>query len=156
MGCLSCYHIRAARNIEQVDEYDRAVCQKQQARFVLNACPIARLISSQHVKDFVIRPQSTKISINYDDQICLHQQSINKSCSDYAVSYPGKNILLEGCENSLINYRCSATYHILYFEVLNIHISTCYICVEVFVKLFRCFFMLLSTKMLSRIKTGVC
>ena len=83
-------------------------------------------------------------------------ETINKSCSDYAVSYPGKNILLEGCENSLINYRCSPTYHILYFEVLNIHISTCYICVEVFVKLFQCFFMILSTKMLSRIKMGVC
>lgn len=128
---------------------------KEISSFPMNFCLTAKISLCQHMKVSMIRPQSSKIPINYDDQICLHQQSINKSCSALCSQLSWK-ILLEGCENSLINYKCSATYHTLHFEMLNIHIHTCYICVEVFLKLFQCFFMLLSTEMLSRIKMEVC
>lgn len=100
-----------------------------------------------------MRPKSTKIPINYDDQICLHQQSINKSCTALCSQLSWKNILPEGCENSLINYKCSTTYHILYFEMLK-HTYIYTHVIRVCRYLSNCFSVLYATQhqMLSRIK----
>lgn len=104
--------------IESTNQYSGAVYQKKQAGFILNVYPISTVNFCQHMKYFVIRPQSTKILINYDDQIYLHQQSINKSFSGLCSQLSQIDILPEGCENGLINYKCFATCHVLYFEML--------------------------------------
>lgn len=45
----------------------KASLNKEKSRFLLNFCLTAKICLSQHMKFSVIRPQSTKIPINYDD-----------------------------------------------------------------------------------------
>lgn len=98
---------------------------KEISSFPMNFCLTAKISLCQHMKVSMIRPQSSKIPINYDDQICLHQQPMNKSytalCSQYFCCTVEKKNPSVHFGKSLINFKfCYKLNSVPCYRTLNI------------------------------------